>query len=247
MDFLIVANWKMNGSREIAINYKQTLEKFLAKNIKDNLIICPPAPYLDILKSDFYKTGAQDLSAYQFFGSHTGEINAKMLKDLGSSYVIIGHSERRSIEPPEILRAKISAAQAEGLKVIYCIGETRVQRENGSYITSILKQIDEVFDSPNKQTNAANSPCIIAYEPIWAIGSGKVISKEDLQEVSTAIFQHLTKHYQFDSNDVKLLYGGSVSAENVKNFINIKQINGLLIGTTSLNCLDIIKILEMVC
>jgi len=240
MDFLIVANWKMNGSREIAQEYKKLLENYLKGRQMNNLVICPPSVYLSILKSDLYNIGAQDVSSFESFGPHTGEISANMLRDLGCGYVIIGHSERKAQENPSLIKAKIKAAQHQGLKVILCVGETAQERNDGLHIASVTNQLDLVLSLDCRGI-------YFAYEPLWAIGSGQDIEVSDLAEMTDAITSHLLLRYQMTKREIQLLYGGSVSEQNAKELMSLAQINGLLIGASSLECQRIINIIDEIC
>ena len=240
MDFLVVANWKMNGSREIAQGYKDLLENYLQGRKMDNLVICPPFVYLSSLKSEFYSLGAQDVSCFEKSGSHTGEVNAEMLADIGCSYVIIGHSERKAQEDFSVIRAKIIAAQSQGIRVIICVGEDAGERSKGEHIKAVTEQIDLILGLDSRDA-------YFAYEPLWAIGSGRNIKVDELAEMAGAIRQHLLMKYKITEQNCKLLYGGSVSEQNAQELVTLEQINGLLIGASSLECQRIINIIDRIC
>jgi triosephosphate isomerase len=240
MDFLLVANWKMNGNCQIALEYKKVIEEYLHSTKGCELVICPPFPYLEMLKSEKYHLGAQNVSNIPGFGSYTGEVSSAMLKDIGCKYVIIGHSERRSLEF-SLIASKIRNSLNDGLDVILCVGETLEERESGKYLVSIFEQLA-------KSLPKDISSISVAYEPIWAIGSGKMISEQDLQEVYYAIKGFLKENYSyFREQQFRFMYGGSINSDNVNKFIGNIQINGLLIGSASLNYSEIIRIMDVIC
>ena len=239
MSFLIVANWKMQGSKELAVQFKKSLEEYL-ENSSAELVVCPPFVYLESLKSDKYELGAQDVSRYSGFGAHTGEVSAKMLVDIGCHYVIIGHSERRKLEGTEEIKVKIKAAREQGLKVILCVGESEKDRLRGEHLEVIASQITELL---GENFNGVQ----IAYEPLWAIGSGKIIKTEQLIEVADLVKSRYLSSLEPSDKNWGILYGGSVSEENAKELSDLKQIKGLLIGASSLDCIRLIKIINSIC
>jgi triosephosphate isomerase len=238
MGFLIVANWKMHGSRQWSTIYKKQIENFLTHH-KAQLVLCPPAVYCTLMQSELYDIGAQDLSQYVANGPYTGEISGTMLKDSGCNYVIIGHSERRNIDDSSIIRAKIEAASKARLKIILCIGENQAERSCGRYISTLENQLLDILAIEDQEF-------YIAYEPKWSIGSGKAIKTKDLSEISSIINKFCLKQ-GLQNQKLGILYGGSVSESNARELRDTKQINGLLIGSASLECERIISILESVC
>jgi triosephosphate isomerase len=239
MGFLIVANWKMNGTAKIARQYKKTLEAYLESH-PGEVVVCPPLTYLELLKSSFYKLGAQDVSRFAGFGAHTGEVSASMLVDSGCQYVIVGHSERKAIDEQGAIRAKIRTAQEQGLKIILCIGESEEDRLRGQHLEAIETQF-------NGLSEVDFNSVLVAYEPLWAIGTGKVINGEQLIEVADFIIDRYLSSGQAKGNDCGILYGGSVSRESAIDLSHLKQIKGLLIGASSLECNRLIDILKAIC
>ena len=235
MQNLIVANWKMNPNSQ-----KEGKEIFDAirdgvKKLKSEVVICPPAVYL---YASGFGGGIVSMGAQNFYfedkGAFTGEISGEMLKDLGVEYVIIGHSERRKYfgETDEIVNKKIKKALAIGLKVIFCIGETQKQHDAGEKYKVLESQIKKGLEGIISLENLN-----IAYEPVWAIGTGKNCSVEETKETVEFI-------KEFSSDDVRVLYGGSVKAENSGAYIKEAKANGLLVGGASLNAEEFVKIVK---
>lgn len=245
---IIVANWKMNPASLKEAKAIFTSAKRIANRLTNiETVICPPFIYL----SEFgrlvskLKLGVQDVSVFDFEGAHTGEISAKMLKNLGVKYAIIGHSERRKNgETNEIINKKIGIALSSGLKVIFCVGEEK--RDNdGKFAEVIETQISEGLKgfSGNFLKNL-----IIAYEPVWAI-SGNVKSKADDPESAFKVAVLIRKILMdFVGNEmaikIPILYGGSVNSENAGKFLKDGQMNGLLVGSKSLDEKEFKKIME---
>lgn len=230
MSKIIVANWKMNGSLEMAYSYCTSL-KALAKATppSNTLVICPPAPYLTFLNGALSGTcisiGAQDCSAHEK-GAFTGSMNAAMVNDAGGRYVIIGHSERRQQfqESPETLTAKITQALDQSLIPIFCIGEHLADFEAGQTNKTLTAQLTSL--------KGITGNVIIAYEPVWAIGTGKVASPDTIQSTCAFIQETVKKTYNLDC---PLLYGGSVTPENAPSILTLPAVQGLLVGGASLN------------
>lgn len=216
---MIVANWKMNPS---------TLEKSskLAKsiNLDPRVIICPPFPYLNEVKKTGAVIGAQDCF-WEKEGSFTGEVSPVMIKKLGCKYVIIGHSERRWIlgETDNVINKKIKACLKEGLKVIFCIGERQEERKSKKELVVLKNQIKNGLKGLSKDDY---SKIIIAYEPVWAIGTGKACNSDEAEKIRVFIKEII--------NDSAILYGGSVDSLNASDYINKAFFDGLLIGGASL-------------
>lgn len=232
---LIAANWKMN------MTPSETRE-FLQGLIKEDLdqdvevLVCPPSIDLDaasqVLDGSGIELGAQNIF-YEDKGAFTGEVSPVMVKDLGVSYVILGHSERRKIfeEDDELINKKIKAASKHGLKTILCLGETLEQRENGSYKDHIKGQIIKDLDGLKEEEL---KDLVLAYEPIWAIGSGKTASADDAQEMASFIRELIASIYPGLADGIRILYGGSVKPENIKSFMAEDDIDGALVGGASL-------------
>jgi len=234
---LIAGNWKMHN------NTKQTkdfLDEFLplAKDAKVELVICPPFTSLWIaaekLAGTNVKLGAQNMH-WEEKGAFTGEIAPEMLKEIPCDYVILGHSERRQYfaETDETVNKKIKTALKFGLTPIICVGESLEQREQGIAFEWVLGQVERALDG----IEADNvKRLVFAYEPIWAIGTGKNASGEDAQEMIAAIRKKIEELYEKETADkVRILYGGSVKPENIKELMSKPDIDGALVGGASLD------------
>ncbi|EWH10206.1 Triosephosphate isomerase [Catenovulum agarivorans DS-2] len=235
---LIAANWKMNLSAvQSAELFKQCAS--LAQTVPSDLIICPPATYLQMgnsmLESSGVHLGAQNVNQ-NLAGAYTGELSASMLKDCGCAFVIIGHSERRTQfnESDEIIAAKVKAAIENSLTPILCIGESENQRTLGLTNSFLTYQIDSALSLVDK-TQMKN--LVIAYEPIWAIGTNKTPSIAQIQQTMTTIVKHMYKKYgeNFTDSSVHMLYGGSVSDTNCQAILSLDVVDGCLVGGASLN------------
>ena len=233
---VIAGNWKMNMLPNEAINF---IEEFapLVKDTKHEVILC--VPYTDLFYSLLnvqgtnIKIGAQNMH-WEEKGAYTGEISAQMLKSIGVEYVIIGHSERRQYfaETDETVNKKIKSALVNGLKPIVCVGESLEQRESGVTEEIITNQVEKALEGiPTEEL----SKIIIAYEPIWAIGTGKTATSEDANNSIKAIREKIAKIYgQNTSERVIIQYGGSVKSTNAKELFEMSDIDGALIGGASL-------------
>ncbi len=244
---IIVANWKMNPvNLKEATKIFSILKKADLKKVKDQIVICPPNIYLTDFsmkyKGNKFKFGAQDVSS-TINQESTGEISAEMIKNLKTEYVIVGHSERRSLgETNNIISKKIKTAIDKGLKVILCVGEER-RDVNGDYLRFIERQIIESLDGFNKK-NISN--LYIAYEPVWAIGKGHdSVESNDLHQMNLFIKKVLVGIFDRKIGlSIPIIYGGSVDEENAKKLIESGEVDGLLIGRASLNPYIFIKILK---
>ena len=231
MKKLIVANWKMNPATiEEAKNIFEGIKKG-AGDTETKVVICPPFVYLAELKG--LTLGAQDIF-YEEKGAFTGEVSAEMLKNLGVEYVIIGHSERRKYlgETDEIINVKIKKALESGLKVIFCIGETAEERESGKKNEVLERQIKKGLAGVENLENIN-----IAYEPVWAIGTGNNCSIQETKESIDFI-------KKFVEPKIIILYGGSVKGDNSKDYMEKSGANGLLVGGASLNAEEFVKIVK---
>lgn len=241
----IVANWKMYGTPESTKNWAQQFLT-LFPEIPDTIsaIVCPPATLLAFLKEAVSGSqihlGGQDCHT-QKEGAYTGGISASMLKDAGCEYVIVGHSERRAYcnESNDIVREKSARAINTGLIPIICIGETQEQRASGKTIAIINQQIDESI--PN-EASAGNF--ILAYEPIWAIGSGNIPTINEIKQVHAAIITAVFKRTGVDIENISVLYGGSVKPDNAGEILAIDEVSGVLVGGASLKADDFCKIIS---
>ena len=244
---LIAGNWKMNGLRETAIPLVGELATKMntAAPTSFDMLVCPPATMIDAVADVAYETdlavGGQDCHMAES-GAHTGDISAQMLKDLGCSYVIVGHSERRADhgEMDDVVCAKAEAAQAAGLIAVVCVGETETERDKGITIDVVAAQIS---GSVPPDSNAVN--VVVAYEPVWAIGTGVTAQEDQVQAAHATVRQILAD--QFDENDsVPVLYGGSVKPDNAEALIQVPGVNGFLIGGASLDAASFTSIANSV-
>jgi len=244
--FLIAGNWKMNGS--LAAN--EALVSGIVNGIPDGagfrLLVCPPFPYLASVASQVTGSavalGAQNVSEHDS-GAFTGETAPFMLVDVGCDYVIVGHSERRAIygETSEQVAAKFLAAQAAGITPILCVGETLEEREAGTTEPVIDEQLDAVLGAAGVDVFAA---AVIAYEPVWAIGTGMTATPEQAQEVHRHIRARLAAQDADLAEKVQILYGGSMKGENAPGLLCMPDIDGGLIGGASLKASDFLAIAE---
>jgi triosephosphate isomerase len=238
---LIAANWKMNKTteetRDFIINFVPHVQNLTGVEI----LIAPPFTSLAVaakfLKGTGIKLGAQNLF-YEKSGAYTGEISPLMIKDCGCEYVIVGHSERRQYfnETDEIINKKLRSAQETGLSVILCIGERLEERERGQTFHILEKQLSKGIEG------AKASQLVIAYEPVWAIGTGKTATLEQISEAHGFIRNVLKDLLKEEANHVRILYGGSVNADNAKDILNTKDVDGALVGGASLKPESFIKI-----
>lgn len=257
--YLIVANWKMNPAGSVeAKTLFNSVKKETAKIKNVEIIICPPFVCLPLLKKQiaFGRRGGAASPTSKIYlggqnmfwkdkGAYTGEISPKMLKNLGCNFVILGHSERREFlsETNQIVNKKIQAALKNLLKPIVCVGE-KERNANDFDFEEIKTQILESFEGIKK---ASIQDIIIAYEPVWAIGSGQIPVENDIMKVVILIRQLFSKmHNQKTAQKLKILYGGSVNSRNAKNFISSTGINGFLIGKASLNAGEFVRIVKAI-
>lgn len=243
---VIAGNWKMNMLPNEAIKFIEDLTP-LVKDTENEVILC--VPYTDLFYSLLtaqntnIKIGAQNMH-FEEKGAYTGEVSAQMLKSINVEYVIIGHSERRQYfnETDETVNKKIKAAFANGLKPIVCVGETLEEREAGKTADIITKQTELALEGLTKE-QVANT--IVAYEPIWAIGTGKTATKEDANNSIKEIRSKITEIYGQDTaNEVIIQYGGSVKSANAKDLFEMSDIDGGLVGGASLKADEFSKIVN---
>lgn len=247
---LIAGNWKMNG----LLADGAALAKEVATEVKKlgkpecEFLVCPPFTLLTTVKKALRGSkvalGAQDCHMAEK-GAHTGDISPVMLKDCGCSYVIVGHSERRANhhESNELICQKAEAAYKAGLKAVICIGETEAERDAGKTIDVCTKQI---MGSVPDSATAVNT--VIAYEPVWAIGTGKTPTAADVEEVHAAIRKVVAKKLgKATANKMRLLYGGSVKPSNAAELLSLPDVDGGLIGGASLKASDFMGIAATVC
>jgi triosephosphate isomerase len=234
---LVVANWKMHGNLASNKLLLQAYLERLSSLINTNVVVCVPYPYLAQAQSMLQNTniawGAQNLSK-DAIGAYTGEVSAVMLKDFGSSYVIIGHSERATAycESDENIATKFVQAQMYGLTPILCVGETLIEREAGVMQMVVGKQLDSII---NKYGAEVFSNSVVSYEPIWAIGTGLAASSDQAQSMHEFIRGKVAILNKEASTSMKILYGGSVNPQNAVQLFAMQDIDGGLIGKCSLN------------
>ncbi len=236
---LIAGNWKMNQTREQARAFLKELAT-LESAANTEMLVCPPISLLTTMvdENDIkINLGVQDVAvAVKESGAFTGDISAKMVQELGASYAIVGHSERRAMhgETNEIVQQKAINAIDAGLKAIICVGETLNDRDAGNAVDVVLTQ---VLESMPKIATGDN--CVIAYEPVWAIGTGKVPTVDDVAEMHAAIHQAVEKQFGANiANSMRYLYGGSVKPSNADSLLSIDYVDGALIGGASLKATD---------
>ena len=247
----IIANWKMNGSlaandQLLAELLKATLfQKQINHPTNQQFGLCVPYPYLDQVKTAIQGTnlnlGAQDLSDHPY-GAYTGDVSATMLKDFGCHYVIIGHSERRQYhqESDALVARKAKAALLAGITPIICVGETEIERAEKKTVQIVRKQLQAVLDLLQSQIDQ----CIIAYEPVWAIGTGQTPTAEEAQEVHRELRLQLAKFDDEAASKVPIIYGGSLKPENAQELLKMPDIDGGLIGGCSLIAKDFLAICQ---
>jgi triosephosphate isomerase (TIM) len=237
---LVVGNWKMNGSRVANAELLAALKE--AGPWSAEVAVCPPFPYLaDVvlsLQGGGMAWGAQDCSAHEA-GAYTGEVAPAMLAEFGCRYVITGHSERRALhaESDQLVADKAKAALAHNLTPIVCVGETLAEREAGQTDAVVKRQLSAVIHT----LAHCISQVVVAYEPVWAIGTGKTASPEQAQAVHAVLRAQLMAATQ-KAGDMRILYGGSVKADNAKALFALPDVDGGLIGGASLKAADFIAI-----
>jgi triosephosphate isomerase len=234
---LVAGNWKMHGSDGMTRDLIRGVIGALGDSPASDVAVCPPYVYLaaaaDLVAGSRVKLGAQNL-AVEESGAYTGEVAGGMLKDIGCHFVIVGHSERRSLygETSELVAAKFVAAQRDGLVPILCVGETLEEREQGITETVVGAQLRAVLDAAGV---SAFSDAVIAYEPVWAIGTGRTATPEQAQEVHAFVRGIIAGEDATIANSVRLLYGGSVKPSNAGDLFSMPDVDGGLVGGASLD------------
>ena len=242
---LVAGNWKMHGLAASVAEFEAIVEGAKALAAKTDLMICPPATLIAkfavAAKGSGVTIGGQDCHP-DASGAHTGDIAAEMLKDAGAVAVIVGHSERRTDhhETDGQVKAKALAAHRAGLTAIVCIGEQRAEREAGKTLDVIGRQLD---GSLPEQATGAN--LVVAYEPVWAIGTGLTPTSADVAEAHGFIRQRLAGRYATAGRAVRILYGGSVKASNAAELLAAAEVNGALVGGASLKAVDFLAIAKV--
>ena len=239
----MAGNWKMNASKESVNKLVMGILSGMS-NVSSEVVICAPFPYLSqveaLITHSQVRLGAQNLNT-NMSGAFTGEVSADMIKDFGAQHVIVGHSERRSFygETNTIVAEKVKAALDSGLIPLFCVGETLEQREAGETESVVAAQINTVADLVGID---AFLNIVVAYEPVWAIGTGVTASPEQAQEVHAFIRQLLANNNYDVAQQTPILYGGSMNATNAKELIACADIDGGLIGGASLKPEDFLQI-----
>jgi triosephosphate isomerase len=238
---LIAGNWKMNGMNDDGINLANAVADKLktAGDTSFDMLVCPPYTLIGAVagaaSGSPLSVGGQDCHNEEK-GAHTGDVSAAMLKDLGCSFVIVGHSERRTEynETDVLVRSKAEVANSVGLNAVICIGETEAERDAENTLNVVKAQIEGSVPD-----NATATNTVVAYEPVWAIGTGRTPTNEEVQEVHAVIRSQLAlKLGQNTAEGIRLLYGGSMNAENAKQLLVLPDVDGGLIGGASLKVDD---------
>jgi triosephosphate isomerase len=241
---LVAGNWKMHGSRAENASLVRSLLDQARADATTEVMLCPPFVYLHevgrLLKDSDVALGAQSLCA-EAIGAFTGEVSAAMLKDVGCSYVLVGHSERRQIyaEGDALVARKFVAAQSQGLVPVLCVGETLEEREGERTAQVVARQLDAVLAVCGV---GAFRSAVIAYEPVWAIGTGRNASPDQAQEVHAMIRGKVTALDATIGESVRILYGGSVKASNARELFAMPDIDGGLVGGASLKADEFARI-----
>jgi triosephosphate isomerase len=243
-DYLVAGNWKMNGYTAGNTALVADIVAGAPASGGAGLLICPPFPYLaavvEQVRGSDISVGAQTVSEHQS-GAFTGEVAPAMLRDIGCEYVIVGHSERRALygETSADVAAKFKAALGAGLKPILCVGETLEQRESGRTESVVDEQLAAVLDTVGIKAFAS---AVVAYEPVWAIGTGMTASPEQAQDVHRHIRDVMAGHDVDIAASIQILYGGSMKGENAAGLLAMPDIDGGLIGGASLKAADFLAI-----
>ncbi|NMA99342.1 MAG: triose-phosphate isomerase [Phyllobacteriaceae bacterium] len=244
---LIAGNWKMNGLTH-SLDELAELARLLTTGASPRavVVICPPATLLAAVAaqgaSSGILAGGQDCHMAAS-GAHTGDISATMLADAGAQYVIVGHSERRTdhAETDDIVRAKAEAAIGAGLKPIICVGETEAQRDAGHAEAVVSAQLAGSIPDAAEQHEV-----VVAYEPVWAIGTGRTPSLEDIAAIHGAIRARLVERFGERGETIRILYGGSMKPQNAREILDVENVNGGLVGGASLLAKDFYTIISAV-
>jgi len=247
---LIAGNWKMNGCLANNAILLADLKALVNPQESVEVAVCVPSPYLaqcrDLLRDTTIMLGAQDVSA-RSHGAYSGEVSAPMLQDFGCRFVIIGHSERRSYhgETDQSVGLKTVAALAAGLTPIVCVGESLAQREANQTEAVVGEQLDAVLDAVLDTVPAAElARLVIAYEPVWAIGTGKTATPQMAQEVHAVLREKLAARNATAAQSVQILYGGSMKPDNARELLAMPDIDGGLIGGAALKASDFVAIIN---
>lgn len=238
---LVAGNWKMNGTSASLDELRSIAQGF---DVATDALVCMPATLLsrasDVLRGSPVASGGEDCHADES-GAHTGDISAEMLKDAGASFVIVGHSERRVDhgESDEVVNDKARAAWRAGLTAIVCVGETREQRDAGETLAVLSRQI-----AGSVPEGALADNTVIAYEPVWAIGTGLTPTVKDVTDAHAHLRAELSKKAGGEAGRMRILYGGSVKPANAVELLGLPNVDGALVGGASLEAVDFLGIAE---
>ena len=242
---LIAGNWKMNLNRAESVALASGLKGFMSE--KADILVCPPFVYLDAVASEVAGSsialGSQDVY-FETNGAFTGEVSTTMLCDLGCRYVILGHSERRHVigETDQLINKKVHSAVEAGLTAILCVGEKLEERESGRTMDVVRGQFSGSLEGLSAEKMRS---LVIAYEPVWAIGTGKTATPEQAQQVHDDLRKLIAEQYNRETADgVRILYGGSVKPANAADLLSQDDIDGALVGGASLNADSFIEIIN---
>ena len=245
-NILVAGNWKMNGDSAANSALVASIVAGQPQATNVDLLVCPPFPYIESIREQLagsaVSLGAQTVSEYDA-GAYTGEVSGPMLKDVGCRYVIVGHSERRALfgESSATVARKFQAAQNSGLTPILCVGESLEERESGKTEAVVDEQLDAVLDAAGVDSF---SSAVIAYEPVWAIGTGKTATPEQAQEVHRHIRSRIEEKDPQVAAGIRILYGGSVKGDNAGGLFANPDIDGGLIGGASLKPAEFLAIAD---
>ena len=239
---LVAGNWKMNGLKASMGEFEAMLAGAGTFAGKADLLVCPPATliaaFADKARGKGVAVGAQDCHQ-NASGAHTGDLSAEMLKDAGATAIIVGHSERRADhgESDALVRQKAEAAWRAGVTAIVCIGETRAQRDAGQTLDICGTQLRGSLSD-----GATSANLVVAYEPVWAIGTGLTPTAADVEQVHRFIREQLIARFKAEGGKMRILYGGSVKPSNAKELMAVANVNGALVGGASLKASDFLAI-----
>jgi len=244
---LIAGNWKMNKTSADGVALVTDIVAAVGKQTDVDVVVCPPFTAIESvgrkLEGSEVKLGAQNMH-FEASGAFTGEVSAPMLRAIFASYVILGHSERRTLfgETDELINKKVLAALKNQLKPIFCVGETLAERESGATLKVVQTQVERGLEGVNKDQAAS---VVVAYEPVWAIGTGKVATTEQAQEVHAFIRGLLVKLFgEAVAQKVRILYGGSMKPANAPELLAQKDIDGGLIGGAALEARSFVELVN---
>ncbi|MBA7484556.1 Triosephosphate isomerase [subsurface metagenome] len=244
---IIAGNWKMNKLTSEAVELAREVKNKTGTIADREIVLCPPFTVLsavkEVIKGSSIKLGAQNMY-WEVRGAYTGEVSPTMLKDIGCNYVILGHSERRQYfgETNETVNKKAKIAFSIGLIPIVCVGETLQQREKGETLTVIEEQVKTGLSGLTKEESKG---LVVAYEPVWAIGTGKTATPEEAEEVQRFIRKLLGQMFgKENAQAIRILYGGSINPDNISVLMSCEDIDGGLIGGASLNVESFLKVVR---